>query len=42
MAEVGSVDVLVTVLGDEPIVGRGVTDRFRLVLDHGERVIVEP
>jgi predicted aspartyl protease len=37
-----SFGVLVTVLGDEPLVGRGVTDRFRLVLDHGERVIIEP
>lgn len=42
MDEVGVVDVLVTGLGDEPIVGRGVTDRFRLILDHAERVIVEP
>ena len=42
LAEVGSVDALITALGDEPIVGRGVTDHFRLTLDHGQRVIVDP
>jgi hypothetical protein len=40
--DVGSLDALITALGDEPIVGRGVTDRFRLILDHGTQVIVEP
>src|SRR5438477_367510 len=30
-----SLPVVVTALGDEPIVGRGVTDRFRVTLDHG-------
>jgi len=34
--------VLISVLGDEPIAGRGLTDRFRLVLDHGERIVLEP
>lgn len=29
-------------LGDEPTVGRRVTDRFRLILEHGERLFVEP
>ncbi len=29
-------------LGDEPAVGRGITDRFRLILDHRQQVIVEP
>jgi predicted aspartyl protease len=42
VGDVGSLDVLVTALGDEPIVGRGVTDRFRLTLDHGTQVAVEP
>ena len=32
----------ITALGDEAIVGRGVIDRVRLTLDHGDRVIVEP
>ena len=34
--------VTVTVLGDETIIGRAVTDRFRVTLDHGRQVIVEP
>lgn len=33
---------VVIALGDEPLVGRGVTDRFTIVLDHGRRLIVEP
>jgi hypothetical protein len=33
---------VVIAVGDEPLVGRGVTDEFRVILDHGRRVIVEP
>lgn len=33
---------LVIALGEEPILGRQVTDRFRVTLDHGERLTVEP
>ena len=33
---------VVTILGDEPLIGRRLTDRFRVILDHGARVIVEP
>ncbi|MCH9040399.1 MAG: hypothetical protein J4N94_06205 [Chloroflexi bacterium] len=32
----------VTFLGSDFIVGRGIVDRFKVTLDHGERVIVEP
>ena len=32
----------IVAIGDESLVGRGVTDRYRLILDHGERVIIEP
>lgn len=35
------VDADIAAIGDEPLVGRGITDRYLLVLDHGERVIVE-
>ena len=38
----GPFDALITALGDEPIVGRGVTDRFKVTLDHGQQVIVDP
>jgi len=41
VGDVGSVEAIITALGDEPLIGRGITDRFRLILDHGERVIVE-
>lgn len=36
------VEADVVLLGDEPIVGRGISDRYRVILEHGERVIVEP
>jgi len=34
--------VLVIELGDEPIVGRAVTNLYTLTLDHGRQLIVEP
>lgn len=37
-----SFPVTVVVMGDEPLVGRGLTDRFLLTLDHGRRVVLEP
>ena len=37
-----ALDADIAGLGDEAIVGRGVTDHYRLILDHGERVIIEP
>lgn len=43
-AQLGDFDplpILVTTIGDEPLVGRGVTDRFAVTLDHGQRIIVE-
>lgn len=36
------IEVLITVLGDEAILGRSVTNRFRVIFDHGERVFIEP
>lgn len=42
VGDVGSAPAAITALGDEPIVGRGIIDRFLLHLDHGERVVVEP
>ena len=36
-----SAPATITVLGEEYILGRGVIDRFRVTLDHGERIIVE-
>jgi predicted aspartyl protease len=42
---VGTLPAVMTVviaLGDEPLVGREVTDRFRVTFDHGREIIVEP
>jgi predicted aspartyl protease len=42
---IGQLQPVLTVLialGDEPLLGRSVTDSFRLILDHGAQVIVEP
>jgi len=42
---IGALAPVVTVviaLGDEPLLGREVTDRFRLIFDHGQRIVVEP
>jgi predicted aspartyl protease len=38
----GPFRALIIAIGDEPIAGRGVTDRLRITLDHGQQVIVEP
>ncbi len=35
------VDVLVTALGEEPLIGRGITDKFKVIFDHGRKVIIE-
>jgi predicted aspartyl protease len=33
---------LLIALGDEPLLGREVTDRFRVTFDHGREILVEP
>lgn len=38
----GAFPVVVIVLGYEPLAGRGVSDRYSVILDHGRRLIVEP
>lgn len=35
------ISIQITVLGDEPIIGRGIIDRFKITLDHGQKVILE-
>lgn len=37
----GSVPAAITILGTDYILGRGVLDRFKVTLDHGERVVIE-
>jgi len=38
----GPFPALITAIGDEPLVGRGVSDRLRITLDHGQQLIIEP
>jgi hypothetical protein len=43
-ARVGELDPVpadVVAIGDEPLVGRGISDRYRIILDRGERVLIE-
>ncbi len=35
------IGVSISALGDEPLIGRGVTDKFKVIFDHGKKVIVE-
>jgi len=32
----------ITTVGDEPLLGRGVTDHYRLIFDHGRTLTAEP
>lgn len=34
--------IVVTALGDEPIMGCGILTEFTVILDHAQRLIVEP
>lgn len=34
-------DVAILIMGDEPIIGRGVLNNFKITLDHGKKVILE-
>ena len=36
------VGVTITVLGDQALIGQSILRRFRLTLDHGKQVILEP
>jgi predicted aspartyl protease len=38
----GPFPVYVITLGDELLMGRGVSDRLRITLDHGQWLIIEP
>jgi predicted aspartyl protease len=38
----GPYEVLITALGDEPILGRGLATLFRIILDHGREISIEP
>jgi predicted aspartyl protease len=38
----GPFRTVISVLGDEPIVGRALMDQFTITLEHGTRVVVDP
>jgi predicted aspartyl protease len=42
LGDFAAIPVDVIGLGEQPLVGRGVTDHFTIILDHGRQVIVEP
>jgi hypothetical protein len=42
LGQLGSFEAVIVTLGDEPLIGRGITNRFTVILDHGRRLIVEP
>lgn len=41
LGNIASFTVSVVTLGNEVMIGRGVTDRFKVIFDHGKKVIVE-
>ena len=44
IAELGDAGVnaaIIGVLGNEPLIGRNLTRRFRITMDHGQQVILE-
>ena len=42
LAGLGRFPAGIMALGDECLIGRGMTDQLRLILDHGQQVIAEP
>lgn len=38
----GTFPVEIAALGDECLMGRGLSDRFSITLDHGRQIVVEP
>lgn len=42
MGPLGALPVDVIALGNECLIGRQVSDRFTVILDHGRQIIVEP
>lgn len=41
VGDIGSFPIVFLALGGEPLVGRGISDRFTIILDHGQHLIVE-
>ena len=44
-AQIGNFDPInctIALLGDEPLIGREVINSFKIILDHGRKIILEP
>lgn len=41
IGQLGVFDAVIVTIGDEPLIGRGITNRFNVTLDHGQRLIME-
>lgn len=41
LGSLGSFPAVIVTIGDEPLIGRGITNRFTVILDHGQRLILE-
>lgn len=41
LGKLSSFTVSVVSLGNEVMIGRGITDRFKVIFDHGKKVIIE-
>ena len=41
LGNITSLKVSVITLGNEVMIGRGVTDKFKVIFDHGRKVIIE-
>lgn len=35
-------NITVLIMGDEPIIGRGIIKHFKIILDHGQKVVLKP
>ena len=42
IGNLSAVSTAIIALGDEALLGRAVTNRFRLIFERGERIVVEP
>ena len=42
LGDAGVYAVIISVLGNEPIIGRNLARHFRITLDHGRHVIIRP
>lgn len=36
-----SLNIIILAIGDECLIGRGVTDKFKVIFDHGRKVIIK-